>query len=115
MSRILILSMLILHLQIKCTRCESKSERIERILDLTVEISGDIETIEEALQQYTSTEILDGDNRYQCSRLIDRFVYLCIWNVCCQSLSVLVFSQLTFLIIYAPSDCPLPNFTYLLS
>lgn len=70
------LSILILHLQIKCTRCESKSERIERILDLTVEISGDIETIEEALQQYTSTEILDGDNRYQCSRLIDRFIYL---------------------------------------
>ncbi|XP_023002079.1 ubiquitin carboxyl-terminal hydrolase 16-like isoform X2 [Cucurbita maxima] len=54
--------------KIKCTRCESKSERIERILDLTVEISGDIETIEEALQQYTSIEILDGDNRYQCGR-----------------------------------------------
>lgn len=58
------------YLQIKCTRCESKSERIERILDLTVEISGDIETIEEALEQYTSTEILDGDNRYQCGRLM---------------------------------------------
>ncbi|XP_023537824.1 ubiquitin carboxyl-terminal hydrolase 16-like [Cucurbita pepo subsp. pepo] len=54
--------------KIKCTRCENKSERIERILDLTVEISGDIETIEEALQQYTSIEILDGDNRYQCGR-----------------------------------------------
>ncbi|XP_022962072.1 ubiquitin carboxyl-terminal hydrolase 16-like [Cucurbita moschata] len=54
--------------KIKCTRCENKSERIERILDLTVEISGDIETIEEALQQYTNPEVLDGDNRYQCSR-----------------------------------------------
>ncbi|KAA0065086.1 ubiquitin carboxyl-terminal hydrolase 16-like isoform X1 [Cucumis melo var. makuwa] len=54
--------------KIKCTRCENKSERIERILDLTVEISGDIETIEEALQQYTSPEILDGDNRYHCTR-----------------------------------------------
>ncbi|XP_022951440.1 ubiquitin carboxyl-terminal hydrolase 16-like isoform X1 [Cucurbita moschata] len=54
--------------KIKCTRCENKSERIERILDLTVEISGDIETIEEALQQYTSIEILDGDNRYHCGR-----------------------------------------------
>ncbi|XP_038884702.1 ubiquitin carboxyl-terminal hydrolase 17-like isoform X2 [Benincasa hispida] len=54
--------------KIKCTRCENKSERIERILDLTVEISGDIETIEEALQQYTSPEILDGENRYHCTR-----------------------------------------------
>ena len=76
--RILMLSINILHLQIKCTRCENKSERIERILDLTVEISGDIETIEEALQQYTSPEILDGDNRYHCTRSIGLLLLLLI-------------------------------------
>ena len=38
------------------------------MLDLTVEIDGDISSLEEALQRFTSTEVMDGDNRYQCSR-----------------------------------------------
>ncbi|KAL5223267.1 hypothetical protein ABZP36_027980 [Zizania latifolia] len=53
--------------KIKCTRCNAKSEQCERMLDLTVEIDGDISSLEEALQRFTSTEVLDGDNRYQCS------------------------------------------------
>ncbi|BAT08510.1 Os09g0464400 [Oryza sativa Japonica Group] len=53
---------------IKCTMCQGSSEQCERILDLTVEIDGDINTLEEALHRFTSTEILDGDNRYNCSR-----------------------------------------------
>lgn len=39
-------------------------------MDLTVEIEGDIGTLEEALHQFTRTEILDGENKYQCSRLV---------------------------------------------
>ncbi|VAI75050.1 unnamed protein product [Triticum turgidum subsp. durum] len=54
--------------KIKCTRCHISSEQYERMLDLTVEIDGDISSLEEALQRFTSTEVLDGDNRYQCSR-----------------------------------------------
>ncbi|KAG8087385.1 hypothetical protein GUJ93_ZPchr0010g9589 [Zizania palustris] len=54
--------------KIKCTRCNTKSEQCDRMLDLTVEIDGDISSLEEALQRFTSTEVLDGDNRYQCSR-----------------------------------------------
>ncbi|XP_059459905.1 ubiquitin carboxyl-terminal hydrolase 16 [Corylus avellana] len=54
--------------KIKCTKCHGKSERQERMMDLTVEIEGDIGTLEEALHQYTRTEILDGENKYQCSR-----------------------------------------------
>ncbi len=50
--------------------CQGSSEQCERILDLTVEIDGDINTLEEALHRFTSTEILDGDNRYNCSRLV---------------------------------------------
>jgi ubiquitin carboxyl-terminal hydrolase 36/42 len=56
--------------KIKCTMCQGSSEQCERILDLTVEIDGDINTLEEALHRFTSTEILDGDNRYNCSRLV---------------------------------------------
>lgn len=61
---------MILWPQIKCTRCQGKSERQERMMDLTVEIEGDIGTLEEALRRFTGTEILDGENKYQCSRLV---------------------------------------------
>ncbi|CAL5415047.1 unnamed protein product [Camellia sinensis] len=54
--------------KIKCIKCGGKSERHERMMDLTVEIGGDIGTLEEALRKFTGTEILDGENKYQCSR-----------------------------------------------
>lgn len=40
------------------------------MMDLTVEIHGDIGTLEEALHRFTATEILDGDNKYHCGRSI---------------------------------------------
>ncbi|KAG9132750.1 hypothetical protein Leryth_014022 [Lithospermum erythrorhizon] len=52
--------------KIECMRCGGKSERKERMMDLTVEIQGNIGTLEEALRQYTSVETLDGDNKYRC-------------------------------------------------
>ncbi|KAF8781125.1 hypothetical protein HU200_001102 [Digitaria exilis] len=54
--------------KIKCTKCQVSSAQSERILDLTVEIDGDINTLEGALHRFTSSEVLDGDNRYHCSR-----------------------------------------------
>ncbi|XP_057973797.1 ubiquitin carboxyl-terminal hydrolase 16 [Malania oleifera] len=54
--------------KIKCMKCHGRSERHERMMDLTVEIEGDIGSLEEALRQFTGTEILDGDNKYKCSR-----------------------------------------------
>ncbi|OAY69727.1 Ubiquitin carboxyl-terminal hydrolase 17 [Ananas comosus] len=54
--------------KIKCMKCLGKSEQYERMMDLTVEIQGEIGTLEEALLQFTSTEVLDGENKYQCSR-----------------------------------------------
>ncbi|KAI8548383.1 hypothetical protein RHMOL_Rhmol07G0269900 [Rhododendron molle] len=54
--------------KIKCLKCGGKSERHERMMDLTVEIEGDIGTLEEALGKFTGTEILDGENKYQCTR-----------------------------------------------
>lgn len=45
------------------------------MMDLTVEIEGDIGTLEEALRQFTSTETLDGENKYQCSRLAELFYF----------------------------------------
>ncbi|KAK8572416.1 hypothetical protein V6N13_048014 [Hibiscus sabdariffa] len=54
--------------KVKCIKCQGKSERHERMMDLTVEIDGDIGTLEEALRRFTRTEILDGENKYQCCR-----------------------------------------------
>ncbi|KAK6237921.1 hypothetical protein QUC31_003390 [Theobroma cacao] len=57
-----------LHSKIKCMKCLGKSERYERMMDLPVEIDGDIGSLEEALAQFTATEILDAENKYHCSR-----------------------------------------------
>ncbi|CAB4314256.1 unnamed protein product [Prunus armeniaca] len=54
--------------KITCMKCLGKSERFEQMMDLTVEIDGEIGTLEEALAQFTATETLDGKNRYHCSR-----------------------------------------------
>lgn len=54
--------------QIKCMKCLHKSERTELMMDLTVEIGGDIGSLEEALAQFTAYEVLDGENRYLCDR-----------------------------------------------
>ncbi|KZV43367.1 ubiquitin carboxyl-terminal hydrolase 16-like [Dorcoceras hygrometricum] len=54
--------------KIECMRCGGKSEQHERIMDLSVEIGGDIGTVEEALHQFTRSEILDGENKYHCGR-----------------------------------------------
>lgn len=54
-------------------RCSVKSERHEQMMDLTVEIEGNIETLEEALRKFTATEILDGENKYHCNRLVNLF------------------------------------------
>ncbi|XP_062154833.1 ubiquitin carboxyl-terminal hydrolase 17 [Alnus glutinosa] len=54
--------------KIRCMKCLGKSERYERMMDLTVEIDGNIGTLEEALTQFTATETLDRDNKYYCGR-----------------------------------------------
>lgn len=54
--------------KITCLKCLVKSEIYERMMDLTVEIDGDIGSIYEALAQFTGSEILNGDNKYFCGR-----------------------------------------------
>ncbi|KAK6125856.1 hypothetical protein DH2020_040404 [Rehmannia glutinosa] len=47
---------------------QGRSERFDRMMDLTVEIDGNIYTLEEALAQFTTSETLGGDDKYKCSR-----------------------------------------------
>ena len=49
-------------------KCHFKSEIYERMMDLTVEIEGDIRTLKQALKRFTTSEMLEGDNKYYCSR-----------------------------------------------
>ncbi|KAL1820842.1 ubiquitin carboxyl-terminal hydrolase 15 [Daucus carota subsp. sativus] len=54
--------------KVKCLRCHNESERYESIMDLTLEIFGWVESLEDALTQFTSAEDLDGENMYRCGR-----------------------------------------------
>ena len=42
------------------------SNRYENMMDLTVEIHGDAESLGQCLDQFTVKEWLDGDNMYKC-------------------------------------------------
>ena len=37
-------------------------------MGLTVEVHGSIESLEDALDQFTGPELLDGENEYKCNR-----------------------------------------------
>lgn len=52
--------------KVKCLNCQHESERYENIMDLTLEIFGWVESLEDALTQFTALEDLDGDNMYRC-------------------------------------------------
>lgn len=54
--------------KVKCLRCHQESERYENIMDLTLEIYGWVESLEDALTQFTTPEDLDGENMYRCGR-----------------------------------------------
>lgn len=54
--------------KVKCLRCHHESERYENIMDLTLEIHGWVESLQDALTQFTSPEDLDGENMYKCGR-----------------------------------------------
>ncbi|XP_066376358.1 LOW QUALITY PROTEIN: ubiquitin carboxyl-terminal hydrolase 19-like [Miscanthus floridulus] len=52
--------------QVQCTACGMVSKRYDNMMDLTVEIQGDAESLEKCLDQFTAIEWLDGDNKYKC-------------------------------------------------
>lgn len=53
--------------QVKCTRCSHCSNTFDPFLDLSLEIVR-AESLVKALAHFTAVEVLDGDNKYQCSK-----------------------------------------------
>lgn len=63
--------------QVICTNCNMTSNRYENMMDLTVEIQGNAESLEDCLDQFTVKEWLDGDNMYKCDGCND---YVKAWK-----------------------------------
>ncbi|KAJ4758160.1 Ubiquitin carboxyl-terminal hydrolase 19 [Rhynchospora pubera] len=63
--------------QVICEKCQMVSNRYENMMDLTVEIQGDSESLEQCLDQFTAREWLDGDNKYKCDGCKD---YVKAWK-----------------------------------
>ncbi len=68
--------------QVKCIQCLYESNRYEPIMDLLVDIQGNVKSLEDALAQFTDTELLDGANKYKCDRYV---LLMCSGNIggCC--------------------------------
>lgn len=63
--------------QVRCMQCQQDSFKYENMMDLAVEIQGNVESLEDALAQFTNHEWLDGENKYKCDRCND---YVKAWK-----------------------------------
>ncbi|KAG6414617.1 hypothetical protein SASPL_121990 [Salvia splendens] len=52
--------------QVICSKCNKISNRFDHMMDLTVEVHGGAESLEDCLDQFTAEEWLHGDNMYKC-------------------------------------------------
>eukprot|EP00250_Pteridium_aquilinum_P017473 c23646_g1_i1 orf=62-1123(+) len=53
--------------QVKCTQCSHSSNTYDPFLDLSLDIVK-AESLLKALARFTAIEVLDGDNKYHCSK-----------------------------------------------
>eukprot|EP00250_Pteridium_aquilinum_P017502 c23661_g1_i1 orf=201-2033(+) len=53
--------------QVKCTHCSHCSNKYDPFLDLSLEVAR-ADSLQKALAHFTATEVLDGDNKYHCSK-----------------------------------------------
>ncbi|MCO5557031.1 hypothetical protein L7F22_010586 [Adiantum nelumboides] len=53
--------------QVKCTQCSHCSNKYDPFLDLSLEVAR-ADSLHKALAHFTAIEVLDGDNKYHCSK-----------------------------------------------
>ncbi|XP_028807093.1 ubiquitin carboxyl-terminal hydrolase 18 [Neltuma alba] len=63
--------------QVICSKCDKISNQYENMIDLTVEIQGDVGSLEGCLDLFTVKEWLHGDNMYKCDGCND---YVQAWK-----------------------------------
>jgi ubiquitin carboxyl-terminal hydrolase 36/42 len=64
--------------QVKCIQCLHESNGYEPMMDLLVDIQGNVKSVEDALAQFTDTELLDGANKYKCDQYV---LLMCSGNI----------------------------------
>ncbi|KAL3685759.1 hypothetical protein R1sor_003781 [Riccia sorocarpa] len=57
----------VLQSQVKCLSCHTESNKLDDIMDLSLDIMPRVLSLKEAMCRFFHPEILDGDNKYQCS------------------------------------------------
>lgn len=55
--------------QIRCEGVDYQSSKVDPFLDLSLDI-GHASSVRRALQHFTSSEVLDGDNKYRCKAFL---------------------------------------------
>jgi ubiquitin carboxyl-terminal hydrolase 36/42 len=48
------------------------------MMDLLVDIQGNVKSVEDVLAQFTDTELLDGANKYECDQYV---LLMCSGNI----------------------------------
>ncbi|CAK9272305.1 unnamed protein product [Sphagnum jensenii] len=56
--------------QVKCIQCLHESNQYEPMMDLLVDIQGNVKSVEDALAEFTDIELLDGANKYKCDQQV---------------------------------------------
>lgn len=84
-------------------KCHNKSEIYERMMDLTVEIDGDVRTLEQALRRFTASEMLEGDNKYYCNRFA--YFFFCYAVIFIDDLLIHLYCCSTLLFLFYMPIC----------
>ncbi|KAG6549829.1 hypothetical protein Mapa_008810 [Marchantia paleacea] len=58
----------IIQSQIKCSVCGTESNKLDDIMDLSLDILPRLGSLREAMCRFFMPEVLDGDNKYHCSK-----------------------------------------------
>lgn len=54
--------------QIRCAACGYNSNTYDSFLDLSVELSKGVRSVDDALRRFATPEVLDADNLYKCDK-----------------------------------------------
>eukprot|EP00939_MAST-03C_sp_MAST-3C-sp1_P004511 g4511.t1 len=54
--------------RVSCARCAYDSDTFDSFVDLSLELTRQVDSVQDALHEFTSSELLDNDNRWHCPK-----------------------------------------------